>query len=262
MTKLGKILIETAMDAGAYLRKNAFECRQLEWKGEDNPVTIHDKTAEKMIYQKLKSYGPCTVIGEEGSRDVHSDTLIKYYVDPIDGTEDWTIKNFDSTVSIGAEHQGKLIGGVVYDFMKNILYISNGIDRYLLHDGRKKEFARNEYGMIRVMTKRVKGLNFPEDTKVRPAYGSTALHIAKLAAGVNDCIMYSPGRGETWDIAGGVALLDPKQFSMYNAKLEPFDHKRANEGMIFVRKSIESQLSESIMNWRKKEARRLLEPIA
>jgi histidinol phosphatase-like enzyme (inositol monophosphatase family) len=86
----------------------------VERKGDDSPVTIADKNAEKLIRSQLQERFPeDAILGEEfGTQAGTSD--FQWIVDPIDGT-----KSFISGVPlystlVGVVHQRRCVAGVIY----------------------------------------------------------------------------------------------------------------------------------------------------
>jgi len=80
-----------ALEAGQYLKSNAYRYTGLAWKKRDDPVTDMDRKAELMIRKRFRD-GAATlgvrpnIIGEECEDEmINSYTTI--YIDPIDGTK-------------------------------------------------------------------------------------------------------------------------------------------------------------------------------
>jgi fructose-1,6-bisphosphatase/inositol monophosphatase family enzyme len=139
---LERILRGASEEAGAYIRNNAFEEYQIEWKGPRSPVTELDKKAEAMIKEMIsdgfKGIGLSTpnFIGEEEGV-YNNGSHITFHVDSIDGTASFIRQDFRSALSIGVERDGELIGEAVYDFMKEILYIGAFGSFYRMFKGKE-----------------------------------------------------------------------------------------------------------------------------
>lgn len=85
-------------------------------------VTPADKAAEELIISGLESARPDdAILGEEGSDRVGS-TGVRWLVDPIDGTTNYVYDLPAYTVSVGAEVDGDIVVGAVYEPKGNTLY--------------------------------------------------------------------------------------------------------------------------------------------
>ncbi len=85
-------------------------------------VTPADKAAEKLIIDGLESARPDdAILGEEGS-DRLGTTGVRWLVDPIDGTTNYVYDLPAYTVSVGAELDGVMVVGAVYEPKGNTLY--------------------------------------------------------------------------------------------------------------------------------------------
>jgi myo-inositol-1(or 4)-monophosphatase len=112
-----QIAIEAALEAGKYLKRNIRKIRHIERKAgqETNLVTEIDKKAEETIIDRIKKHFPNhDFLGEEsGAAEIKSD--YRWIIDPLDGTVNYTHGLSIFCVSIGLEHKGEIVLGVVYD---------------------------------------------------------------------------------------------------------------------------------------------------
>jgi fructose-1,6-bisphosphatase/inositol monophosphatase family enzyme len=269
-------LIYAANDAGAYLRKHAFQQGTLEWKKLDDPVTTCDKEAERIIISALERDAPGTYVGEEGGLRLGNADR-KYYIDPIDGTKSWILRDYLCAVSIGLEEQGVLTGGVVYDFMKDIMYVGIHGDRYLLRGGvrtdgpeRHEFLQKHPLSKIRLSVEDAPELHVPLRDRGYHTHekgGSVALSMAELAAGNYDGMLRkSIGRGNSWDVAAGAYLLDDERFVKLDWDGQPFDYKTRGNGMLLLRREIadkvlrDSSLYDALRRYKNREDARAIEP--
>ena len=94
--------------------------------GIGNIVTATDKRLEKYLKNSLLEIFPDSqIISEESAEKIKVDSNdgLKFMVDPIDGTTNFT-NNWPHTVSIGIANNNELIGGVIYDVLKNMIFFS------------------------------------------------------------------------------------------------------------------------------------------
>jgi myo-inositol-1(or 4)-monophosphatase len=105
---------ELAREAGELLM-SFFGKVSIEYKGDVDLVTKADRASEKMIVERIRQQWPeHDLIGEEGSRrDTGSD--FRWYVDPLDGTTNFAHGYPIYNVTMGLEHDGEMLVGVVFD---------------------------------------------------------------------------------------------------------------------------------------------------
>ena len=105
---------DLAREAGVLLM-SFFGKVSIEYKGEVDLVTKADRASEKMIVERIRKLWPeHDLVGEEGSRR-ESGSDFRWYVDPLDGTTNFAHGYPVFCVSLGLEHKGERIAGVIYD---------------------------------------------------------------------------------------------------------------------------------------------------
>lgn len=135
MTWLPKASV-IAREAGAKLREFFSQGVETEYKGDVDLVTVADRTAEKLIRERLaEAFPEHGVYGEEGTRE-RMEGEYRWYVDPLDGTTNFAHGFPQFCVSLGLERRdlrlspgdsvsdqdGILVAGVIYDPMRDELY--------------------------------------------------------------------------------------------------------------------------------------------
>jgi myo-inositol-1(or 4)-monophosphatase len=79
-----------------------------------NPITKEDEEAELKVIEVITSvYSDHGFLGEERGEQ-NPNAKYKWIIDPIDGTNNYVADRDTFSVSIGLEHKGKIILGVVY----------------------------------------------------------------------------------------------------------------------------------------------------
>jgi Archaeal fructose-1,6-bisphosphatase and related enzymes of inositol monophosphatase family len=108
-------MMEIAREAGALLMPYFRRRVAIEYKGEADLVTEADRNSEKLIRERIKAKWPShDILGEEqGLVDTGSD--YRWYIDPLDGTTNFAHSFPVFCVSMGLEHKGQMVAGVVYD---------------------------------------------------------------------------------------------------------------------------------------------------
>lgn len=103
--------------AGNIIKKGFNSEKDVFFKSFANPVTQYDKASEALITGMIdKKYPRHSILTEEGlSRE--NDASIKWIIDPIDGTVNFTHRIPFVSVSIGLEIEKEIVLGIVYNPM-------------------------------------------------------------------------------------------------------------------------------------------------
>lgn len=103
-----------AREAGALLNRYRFQVN-IEYKGEADLVTRADRDSETLITRRLRDAFPDhALVAEEGAR-AEAAGEYRWWVDPLDGTTNFAHGLPIFAVSLGLEHQGRMVAGVVYN---------------------------------------------------------------------------------------------------------------------------------------------------
>jgi myo-inositol-1(or 4)-monophosphatase len=122
---LCKTAVEIATEAGSYIfgRINQVSPDSIEVKGRHNFVTEVDKSAERMIINRLKGLVPgAGFIAEEGTT-VAKGEVFNWIIDPLDGTTNFIHGVPPVAVSIALVENNIPVAGVIYEiWMKESFY--------------------------------------------------------------------------------------------------------------------------------------------
>jgi myo-inositol-1(or 4)-monophosphatase len=218
-----EVAITTARAAGAILRERLQHVRTIDFKGTVDLVTDADRASEALIATRINDAFPDhRLLGEEGARGApeHNGHAPEFgwIVDPLDGTTNYAHGYPHFAVSIALEQRGTVILGVVYDPMRDELFVAergggatlNGVP---LH--------------VSTVDRLIRGLlatGFPYDIDQRGETaalwnifvnaaqgtrrdGAAALNLAYVAAGRLDGFWERPL--QPWDLAaGGLIVLE------------------------------------------------------
>lgn len=118
--------IETARAAGKATMEWYQRDIPIERKADDSPVTIADRTAERMIREAIeKSYPGEAILGEEEGST--GESLSRWVVDPIDGTKSFVCGVPLFATLLSYELEGSPVVGVAYfPALDDIVYASRG----------------------------------------------------------------------------------------------------------------------------------------
>ncbi len=99
----------------------------VEIKEDNSPVTLADKTADRLIREYLLEQFPSYGMLTEESRDDFSrlDKDYMFVVDPVDGTKDFVSKNGQFTTNIGLVYKHQVVAGVISIPAKNEMYFAS-----------------------------------------------------------------------------------------------------------------------------------------
>ncbi|MBX3254511.1 MAG: inositol monophosphatase [Chitinophagaceae bacterium] len=118
-------LLQAARAAGATMQESfngSFKISNKE--GFNNLVTEVDHASEKVIIDIIQKKFPDHYIMSEESGEIVMDSAYKWIIDPIDGTVNYANGIPLCCVSIGLEHEGKIIMGAVYNPFLNEMFVA------------------------------------------------------------------------------------------------------------------------------------------
>ena len=219
MTQLLELAVESAVTAGRFLKQNVGKVKHIDRKlgQETNLVTEIDRKAEGMIIERIRKRFPQHgFLGEEfGVQEPNSD--YKWVIDPLDGTTNFTHGLPIFCVSIGLEHKGELVVGVVYDpNLDEVFTAEKGKGAFLNHK-RIRVSGTHKLGESLLVTGFPYDIQLKTDTIVAHfenflktsqavrRLGSAALDLCYVAAGRFDG--YWENSLNPWDMAAGVLLV-------------------------------------------------------
>ncbi|NOV17541.1 inositol monophosphatase [Ensifer adhaerens] len=212
---------EAALAAGAVARKGFIEASpenlQTEQKaGFFDIVTACDKAAEAAACDIIWSRLPQSrILGEESGWQGEGETT--WIIDPIDGTSNFASGLPFFCVSIAAYHAGEPVCGIVYDPMREELFMANA-GRLTLNGDIVSPFSRASSDRHVELLSNAPYEGERPDLAALEAYadlvtsfravrrlGSCALHLAYVAVG-RVAIAYE-SKFSAWDIAAGLQLV-------------------------------------------------------
>jgi myo-inositol-1(or 4)-monophosphatase len=213
-----QVAVEAARVAGKFLKQNVGKIKTIEQKdgSERNLVTEIDKRSEEMIVEMIRKHFPShEILAEERGSQGSSKT--KWIIDPLDGTTNFTHGLPVFCVSIGIEHDGEIIAGVIYDpNLDEIFTAEKGKGAYL--NGRRMRVSQTQ-----TLSKSLLVTGFPYNIAENPNHaverfvnflmkaqavrrmGSAAIDLAYVACGRYDGfweVALNP-----WDMAAGMLLV-------------------------------------------------------
>lgn len=121
-----KLMIEACQKAKVEIMRIYRQDFDVEIKEDDSPVTLADKTADKMIRDILSKEFPNYAFLTEESEDNldrrNNDYL--FVIDPVDGTKDFVKKDDMFTTNVALVYKEEVVAGVVYIPAKDEYYFA------------------------------------------------------------------------------------------------------------------------------------------
>ncbi|MEQ8964291.1 MAG: inositol monophosphatase family protein [Azospirillaceae bacterium] len=213
------VMVRAASRAAKSLVRDFGEVEQLQVsrKGPADFVSNADRDAEKILREELAKARPKFGFLLEESGAVAGESGQRWIVDPLDGTTNFLHGVPQWAISIGAEENGQIVAGVVYNPVSDELFWAEKGQGAFLNDRRIRVSARKR------MVDALIGVGAPfagrgdadqvaaEFAAVMPKvagirrFGAASLDLAYVAAGRLD------GFWETglspWDVAAGMILI-------------------------------------------------------
>ncbi len=210
--------IKAARKAGTVILRHADHVDRLsiETKGRNDFVSEVDRLAEAEIIQTIRNaYPDHAILAEESGEQAGSQ--YKWIIDPLDGTTNFLHGYPQYAVSIAVSNEGKLDQAVVFDPLRNEMFIASRGKGAQLNDRKIRVsktvtmeaallgtgFPFKEFDRLDLWIETFREL-LPMTSGVRRA-GSAALDLAHLASGRLDGF-WEFGL-KPWDMAAGCLLI-------------------------------------------------------
>ena len=191
---------------------------QVSLKGPGDFVTASDKKVEKILINELQEARPSYSILSEEIGQINNDKSFKWIIDPIDGTANFLHGIPHFAISIGLEHDDEIICGIVYDPIKDEMFVAEKGNGSYLNNQRMRVSSRSKLKDCIVFTggpkleSKNKELALEEYKKFSSKIlipirklGSASLDMAYVAAG--RCDGFWQRNLSYWDIAAGIILV-------------------------------------------------------
>ena len=191
---------------------------QVSLKGPGNFVTASDIKVEKILVEELQKARPTYSILSEEIGEINNDESFKWIIDPIDGTSNFLHGIPHFAISIGLEHDKEIICGIIYDPIKDEMFVAEKGNGAYVNNKRMRVSSRSKLKDCLIFTggprqnPKDKELFFVEyknfssvvKTPIRKM-GSASLDIAYVAAG--RCDGFWQRNLNYWDYAAGIILV-------------------------------------------------------
>ena len=210
-----------AVDKAARALKRDFgevEQLQVSTKGPSDFVSNADLKSERILREELSKARPgYSFLAEESGATDGSDAEHRWIIDPLDGTTNFLHGLPHFAISVGLERSGELIAGVVYDPIKDEMFLAEKGGGAFLNDRRLRVSARKNLGESLLATGiPFRGHGGTEDFKRQLDFAmNETAGVRRLGAAALDLAYVAAGRYEgfweeglsPWDVAAGILLV-------------------------------------------------------
>ena len=215
--KLKRVALKAVKEGGAILMQHFGKVKSIDYKGVINLVTEADRQSEQRIINIIKDKYPDHRILAEETGDSGESSPFKWIIDPLDGTTNYAHTYPCFCVSLAIEHEGELIYGIVYDPVREELFIAEkGKGSYL--NGKMIKVSQTDelnHSLLctgfpydvrdDIESNTLNFRNFLTKSQAVRRDGSAALDLCYVAAGRFDGFWEQ--KLFPWDIAAGSLLI-------------------------------------------------------
>ncbi|MFH1583225.1 MAG: inositol monophosphatase family protein [Candidatus Falkowbacteria bacterium] len=215
--QIKKIAVNAAKLAGVMLKKEyeKFDRQQVMLKSHHEILTKCDLISQEIIIREIRKNFPAHGIVSEEKASEKNYSEYCWYIDPIDGTTNFSMHNPLWSISMALAKNNELIFGLIYAPMLGELFIAqagqgaelNGKKIYVSNVSQGKVLNTFCHGSKDSDIKQA--LSYWRKQKLNELdcrqMGSAALELAYVAAGRVESFI-APGTND-WDVAAGVLLV-------------------------------------------------------
>ncbi len=252
-SKYTKVAIQAAYASGILIKRSVGKIADISFKGRDNIVTNVDKASEKLIIKMILSAFPDHSILSEESSPVNSGSRYRWVIDPIDGTTNFAHAFPFFCVSIALEDNGSIILGVVYDPMRDEIFIAEK-GRGATLNGKKIGVSRIDklgrsflatgfsYGITGKDRNITHFRNLLVKTQAIRRAGSAALDLCYVACGRFDGFWEM--NLHPWDVAAATLIVEESKGRVTKFDGKPYSHYDKN--ILATNSRIHNQMVKSL----------------
>ena len=226
---------------------------QVSLKGPGDFVTASDKKVEKILIEELQKARPNYSILSEEIGEINNDKSFKWIIDPIDGTANFLHGIPHFAISIGLEHDKEIICGIIYDPIKDEMFVAEKGNGSYLNNQRMRVSSRSKLKDCIIFTGGPKRESKDKELAIKEynsfsskvlipirKLGSASLDMAYVAAG--RCDGFWQRNLNYWDIAAGIILV--KESGGFITDFEGKDEYIQNKTILAANTKINNEMIE------------------
>ena len=214
------IMVKACRKAAKILIRDFGEIEKLQvsLKGPGDYVTASDKKVEKILIEELQKARPHYSILSEEIGEINNDVSFRWIIDPIDGTSNFLHGIPHFAISIGLEHDKEIICGIIYDPIKDEMFVAEKGNGSYLNNQRIRVSSRSKLKDCIIFTGGPKKESKDRELALKEhndfsskihipirKLGSASLDMAYVAAG--RCDGFWQRNLNYWDIAAGIIII-------------------------------------------------------
>ena len=191
---------------------------QVSIKGPGDFVTASDKKVEKILIEELQKARPNYSILSEEIGKIDNDDSFRWIIDPIDGTANFLHGIPHFAISVGLEHNKEIICGIVYDPIKDEMFVAEKGNGSYLNNQRIRVSSRSKLEDCIIFTGGPRKESKDREmalSEYKNFSSKVLIPIRKLGSAALDLAYVSAGRCDGfwqrglnyWDIAAGIILV-------------------------------------------------------
>ncbi len=253
------VMIKACRKAAKVLIRDFGEVEKLQVsvKGPGDFVTVTDKKVEKILIDELQKARPNYSILSEETGEIKNDDEFRWIIDPIDGTANFLHGIPHFAISIGLEKKNEIICGIIYDPIKDEMFMGEKGSGSFLNNQRMRVSGRKKLKDCVIFTGGPRSLAKDKDLSLREyqnfsskvltpirKMGSAALDMAYVAAGRSDGFWHR--NLNYWDIAAGIILV--KEAGGFVNDFSGDDKYVENENILVTNANISKEMIEILSN--------------
>ena len=228
---------------------------QVSPKGPGDFVTASDKKVEKILIEELQKARPNYSILSEEIGEINNDKSFKWIIDPIDGTANFLHGIPHFAISIGLEHDKEIICGIIYDPIKDEMFVAEKGNGSYLNNQRMRVSSRSKLKDCIIFTGGPKRESKDKELAIKEynsfsskvlipirKLGSASLDMAYVAAG--RCDGFWQRNLNYWDIAAGIILV--KESGGFITDFEGKDEYIQNKTILAANTKINNEMIEAL----------------
>ena len=211
---------------------------QVSEKGLGDFVTASDKRVEKIIIGELEKSEYSFLTEETGLIEgKHKDK--RWIIDPIDGTFNFLNGLPHFCISVGYEENGEIVSGIIFDPIKNEMFIAHKGSGAYLNNTRIRVSNKSNFQSACLVTGGPKAASKIKENildEYKKVSMKTQAHIRKSGSAALDLAYVASGRYDGywqreinyWDIAAGIILVKESGGFVENLKEEVFNKEKVD----------------------------------
>jgi myo-inositol-1(or 4)-monophosphatase len=214
------VMTDAVIKAARSLKRDFGEVENLQVsrKGPADFVSAADRKAEGILREALEKARPgYGFVLEEAGAVAGTDPAHRWHIDPLDGTTNFLHGLPQFCISVGLEREGQMVAGVIYDPIKDEMFIAERGKGAFLNNRRLRVAARREMADAVVIC----GLphlgrpQHPRFLKELSSVMAVSAGLRRLGAAALDMAYVAAGRADaywerdlwSWDMAAGIVIL-------------------------------------------------------